>query len=337
MGNTPETSPSPGAIATAFRMALDAAYEFEGATAPNPPVGCAVLDASGSVLAVAAHQRAGEGHAEARVIAQCKKLGLADAIHTLVVTLEPCNHFGRTPPCSLAIFKTPAQAVWIGVHDPNGHVAGGGSDTLTAAGVAVQSIASLDHPDAASLSIRAKRLIAPFAKRQRIGLPWITIKQALDTSGSMIPPAGRKTFTSPASLVLAHQLRRRADAILTGSGTILADAPLFTIRHVLDFANKTRHLVILDRRGRINADYLAAARERGFLPIIATDITAALRDLGNIGALEVLVEAGPGLTSSLFAAGLWDEHVRITANGDGTDRIEISTNRSISHAHTERT
>lgn len=337
MGTTPKTSVSPGAIASAFRMALDAACEFEGATAPNPTVGCAVLDASGRVLAVAAHQRAGEGHAEARAIAQCRGRGLANAIHTLVVTLEPCNHFGRAPPCSHAILLTPARAVWIGVHDRNCHVAGGGSDTLTAAGVAVKSIATLDHPDAPSLSIRAERLIAPFARRQRTGMPWITIKQALDISGSMIPPAGSKTCTSPASLVLAHHLRRRADAILTGSGTILADAPFFTVRHLPDFPGKIRHLVILDRRGRIGTHYLAAARERGFLPILATDIPAALRRMCDIGALEVLFEAGPGLTSNILAAGLWDEHVRITVNGDGTDRIEISTNRSISPSYAERT
>lgn len=332
MGTTPQTSPPSHAIAAAFRRALAAAREFEGATAPNPPVGCAILDATGAVLAVAAHQKAGEAHAEACAIARCREQGQIDCIHTFVVTLEPCNHFGRTPPCCHAILQTPARAVWIGIHDPNGHVAGSGTQTLNAAGVTVRSIATLDHPDADLLADRAQRLVAPFAKLQRTGLPWLTIKQALDTAGSMIPPTGRKTFTSPASLTLAHQLRRRADAILTGSGTILADSPLFTIRHVLDFPGKSRHLVLLDRRGRIHADYFAAARKRGFLPRLATDIPTALRDLGNLGALEVLVEAGPRITAHLLAGGLWDEHVRITANGDGTDRVEIATNSPTSIA-----
>lgn len=332
MGTEPRQTPSPDAVALAFRQALNAARAFEGATAPNPPVGCAVLDASGRVLAVAAHKKAGTGHAEALAIAECRANGFGEAIHTIVVTLEPCNHFGRTPPCSEAILSTPAKAVWIGAADPNPAVVGGGAERLRAAGLAVRRIEDHD-PD---LAASAERLIAPFAKGMRTGLPWVTIKQALDADGSMIPPRGQKTFTAPSSLTLAHQLRRRADAVLTGSGTILTDAPEFTVRHVPDFADKGRQLAILDRRGRVSAGYLDAARARGFRVLTPNSLADALSQMAEAGALEVLVEAGPQLTESVLASPFWDEHVRITAGRNGPDRVEVFS-RPHSFSLTERT
>jgi diaminohydroxyphosphoribosylaminopyrimidine deaminase / 5-amino-6-(5-phosphoribosylamino)uracil reductase len=319
------TTPSENHLAAAFSAALCAAEAFVGATAPNPAVGCVLLDAKGRVLACAAHQRAGQPHAEALAIAECDRAGTTTQIHTVVVTLEPCNHSGRTSPCSEAILRTPARAVWIAVADPNRQVQGGGAARLALAGLAVRFLADLDHPDTAELCHKAQRLIAPFAKRMRTGLPFVTVKQALTREGSMIPPAGAKTFTSPASLRLAHQLRKRADAVLTGSGTVLADAPEFTIRHVADFAEKTRHLTILDRRNRVPEAYLAAARARGFRVNLATDIVKALQELGAAGVQEVLVEAGPALLTAFREANLWDEWVTIQQTA-GEDRITIAAN-----------
>lgn len=318
-----------GYLAAAFRQAIEAAREFEGATAPNPPVGCVLLDAYHNVLAVAAHPKAGTLHAEALAIERCRAAGLIERVHTVVVTLEPCNHFGRTPPCADAILSTPAKQVWIGVADPNPSVVGGGSDKLRLAGLSVDYIGNLPRSDAAELAAAARRLIAPFAKRSRTGVPWVTVKQALDRCGGMIPPAGRKTFTSPSSLVFAHRLRKRADAILTGSGTVLADAPEFTVRHVPDFTGKRRALLIADRRSRVPDPYLAAAHRRGFAATRETSIQQALRRLGEAGALEVLVEAGPTLTAEILGAGLWDEHVVITqgATPGGEDRVAIHSRR----------
>lgn len=309
-------SPPPPAIAQAFRLALDAACALAGATAPNPPVGCAVLAADGSVLAVEAHQGAGLPHAEAAALAACRDRW--DAVHTLVVTLEPCNHHGRTPPCSQAILASPARAVWIGARDPNPAVAGGGALRLSAAGLDVAFVAG-------PLAAESARLIAPFAMRATQGRPWLTLKQAFTADGSMIPPSGAKTFTSEASLDLAHALRRRADAVITGSGTILADAPLLTVRRVADPRRAPRRLAILDRRRRTPAAYLAAARERGLDPSLHADIPALLSDLADGGALEALVEAGPTLSAAFLAADLWDERVVITkaARGGGPDTVEI--------------
>ncbi|NBZ89599.1 bifunctional diaminohydroxyphosphoribosylaminopyrimidine deaminase/5-amino-6-(5-phosphoribosylamino)uracil reductase RibD [Rhodobacteraceae bacterium CYK-10] len=297
-------------MAEAFRLALDLAAEQEGATAPNPAVGCVLLDAQGQVLTAAAHQGAGQPHAEARAIQMAREAGLTPRIHTVVVTLEPCNHQGRTGPCSAAILTTPAREVWYAVADPN-PTASGGAETLAQAGLAVGDLSQLDHPNREALQTRATRLLAPFATRILRGRPFVTVKQALDPQGSMIPPPGQKTFTGPEALTLAHRLRRRADAILTGSGTVLADAPEFTVRHVPDIKAKSRWLCILDRRGRVGEAYLEAARQRGFRPFLARDLNQALHDLAARGCNEVLVEAGPLVTETIRQSGLWDEWVLI--------------------------
>ncbi len=319
---------SPQVMLRAFSRALDQARVHEGATGPNPPVGCVLLDAQGQELATGAHRRAGLPHAEAEAIAQARAADLAEEVDTVVVTLEPCNHHGRTPPCAEAILTTGARQVWIACRDPNPQVAGGGAERLRAAGLSVKFLSELDHPLAPSLLVEADRLLAPFSKRVRTGLPFITIKQAISTSGSMMPDTAQKTFTSAASLELAHRLRRRADAILTGSGTVLADDPLFTVRLVPDHPHKQRMLILLDRRRRISKAYLDAAGRRDFSVILADDGREALEMIGAAGGMEVLVEAGPTLTAHLLEAGLWDEHVLIeqAANADGTDRVTIRRN-----------
>jgi diaminohydroxyphosphoribosylaminopyrimidine deaminase / 5-amino-6-(5-phosphoribosylamino)uracil reductase len=304
-------------LAQAMQAALAAAREFEGATAPNPAVGCALLDAQGEVITVAGHQGAGKLHAEAEAIRLARAAGRAEQIHTVVVTLEPCNHHGRTPPCTEAILGTPARCVVYGVVDPNPRVAGGGAARLAAAGLDV----GLYQGNRSDLN----RLIAPFAKRVVRGIPFVTVKQALTSDGSMIPPAQQKTFTSPSSLRLAHELRRRADAIITGSGTILSDNPEFTVRLVPDHVGKRRGLYILDRRRRVPQSYIAAAEQRGFQVSLVLDFSTALQLASETGALEVLVEAGPQITDHVLSSSQWDEHVRITQT-DGEDRVEILTN-----------
>jgi diaminohydroxyphosphoribosylaminopyrimidine deaminase/5-amino-6-(5-phosphoribosylamino)uracil reductase len=124
--------------------------------------------------------------------------------------------------------------------------------------------------------------------------------------------------------MLAHRLRRRADAILTGSGTVLADDPAFTVRLTPDHPAKQRQLVILDRRRRTPAAYLDAARARGLNPLVADDLKQALATIASSGALEVLVEAGPLVTQAVLGSGLWDEHVLIQQTAGGNeDRVTI--------------
>ncbi|WIJ23795.1 bifunctional diaminohydroxyphosphoribosylaminopyrimidine deaminase/5-amino-6-(5-phosphoribosylamino)uracil reductase RibD [Devosia sp. RR2S18] len=334
----PNLSLSGAILARAFARAIEAAKAFEGATAPNPPVGCVLLDAQGNELAIAAHQKAGERHAEALAISLCRQAGLVERIHTVVVTLEPCNHTGRTPPCTDAILSTPARAVWIGSQDPNDSVVGSGGERLRDAGLEVHYLADLQHPRRAELLPVAERLIAPFHKRIRTGLPWVTVKRAVRPDGSMIPPAGQKTFTSPRSLTFAHHLRRRADVIATGSGTILADNPEFTVRHVPDVLHKHRLLAIFDRERRVPAAYLNAARERGFSVSIEDALPAAFRRFAEEGALEVLVEAGPRLTAEVLKSSLWDELILIEQGGSSgsEDRITIHPRDGALHELTEK-
>jgi diaminohydroxyphosphoribosylaminopyrimidine deaminase/5-amino-6-(5-phosphoribosylamino)uracil reductase len=320
----PPALPAPW-LAAAFRRALEAAQTHVGATAPNPPVGCVLLDANGGVLAKAAHVQAGQPHAEAAAIKICREAGVIERIHTALVTLEPCSHTGRTPPCTQALLSTPVRAVWIGAMDPHPRAPGAGFDRLAKAGLNVQMIAWLDDPQALELARAADRLIAPFAKLSRTGRPWVQIKTALDAHGGMIPPRGAKTFTSPESLTHAHRLRRECEAIITGSGTILADDPAFTVRHVADHPGRRRRLAILDRRGRTPLAYLDAAAARGLDASVHTDLAALLDDLGADGVLTAMVEAGPTLRQAVLNADLWDEEVifRRPEPDSAPDTVEI--------------
>ena len=322
-GVTPHSGPDmPAAIAHAFRAAVDEAARHVGATAPNPPVGCALLDAAGTILAVGGHHRAGTPHAEIQAISQCRERGLLDRAHTAVVTLEPCNHTGRTGPCSQALLATPVRDVWIGVRDPNPHVEGGGADHLRQHGRHVHVL----HPTGPQAEIQSmcRSLLAPFAHFMRTGQPWITVKQALDATGSMVPPAGRTTFTSAASLDLAHRLRRATDAVITAGGTIRADRPGLNVRRVADHPNRApRVLAICTRTGEVDEAYLQAARARGFAVQVCTDINALPDMLGMAGVTWAMVEAGPRLLAEIEARGLWHDWLTITARPDATDRYSI--------------
>lgn len=300
---------SPQIIEEAMRLAIREAEKYAGSTTPNPPVGATGIDPDGNILAVAAHHRAGEPHAERNLIQIFKDLDELEELHTMVVTLEPCNHQGRTGPCTEAIIEAGVKRIIVGVRDPNPDVAGGGIDRLREAGIQVAE---------GVLAGDCSYLARSFFHKARTGRPWITVKQAIRDGGSMIPPEGKKTFTSPEGLTLAHRLRRRADAILTGSGTVLADNPLFTVRHVPDFPHKQRYLVALDRRGRISTEWKESVKKSGFQLLEASSIEEALLELGRRDVMEVLVEAGPELSNHMIREGLWDERVVIRA-GVGAD------------------
>jgi diaminohydroxyphosphoribosylaminopyrimidine deaminase/5-amino-6-(5-phosphoribosylamino)uracil reductase len=339
----------PFGVKSALQAAIDKAREFVGATAPNPPVGAVALDAQGQALSIQAHERAGTGHAEAKVIADLRQRGLLEQVHTLFVTLEPCNHQGRTPPCVDAILGAGIRHVVYGARDPNPRVAGQGADRLRAAGVDVRELSAHEaDSEEAALAQACRELIQPFAHWALTGRPWVVVKTAHQAAppstsresllDSMIPPLGQKTFTSPSSLRLAHELRRRADAILTGSGTVLADHPAFTIRHVEDHAIvvqglKKRRLVILDRRGRVSKDWIQDSEQRGFEVWVRHDLEQALNELGKAGALEVLVEAGPELSSFILESPLWNQHVLITL---GNPPGSPDTIKNVYRHHSER-
>jgi diaminohydroxyphosphoribosylaminopyrimidine deaminase/5-amino-6-(5-phosphoribosylamino)uracil reductase len=300
-----------------MRRAAEEARLWLGATIPNPPVGAVALDEKGEILAAAAHRRAGTAHAEAALLTLCAERDLIGLIHTLCVTLEPCNHHGRTPPCSEAIIAAGIKHVAIGAHDPNPDVKGGGMQRLRDEGIHVTE----NVEDA-----RCEQLIHVFAFHARTGRPFVTVKRAFDANGSMVPPVGQKTFTSPDSLRLAHRLRKKADAIVTGSGTILADLPLFTVRHVNDFPDKRRVLAILDGRGRVPPAYLDAAKGRGLDAEVFSDLDSALLTLNERGIRDILVESGPILSGFVLDSGLWA--MRVDIHAGAPERLEIELNPS---------
>jgi diaminohydroxyphosphoribosylaminopyrimidine deaminase/5-amino-6-(5-phosphoribosylamino)uracil reductase len=340
---TPPHHPSP-AVAEGFRKALFEASRFLGATAPNPPVGAAALDERGEVLAVAAHARAGEEHAEAKLLRLLEEQALLSKIETLIVTLEPCNHFGRTPPCSQAILRHPnIRKVWVGSTDPNETVKGGGILELKKAGLEVQVLES-----GSELSEACARLIAPFALWIRTKLPYIILKSAhrfqnaterqlafvnrgsffrdfSPLAHSMTPEPGYKTFTSVESLRLAHEMRKTSDAIITGVGTVLADLPLFNVRYVPDHPGKARQLLVLDRQKRTPRDWIMRAHHLGFqVKQISTDqaLTASLHALGNSGAHEVLVEGGPRVLQYFLKNMNYQEHISFWSTPGEPDLIQ---------------
>jgi len=314
--------PETAAVLAGFRAALQAARRYAGATAPNPPVGCAILDENGTILAVGAHERAGLAHAEAAALAQCAALGVMARAVTAVVTLEPCNHTGRTPPCTRALLASPIRDVWIACADPDPRVAGGGAAALAAAGARVRWLEALDVPGVADVLAGCRSLVVPFVHRVTTGRAWITVKQALTADGSMIPPAGQTVFTSPAALTYAHRIRRATDAIVTGVGTVTADAPGFDVRHVADHAGRApRTLLVAARTTPIPDAWMEGAPARGFTPERCTDMAGMAARLGVQGVLWALVEGGPALLAALREGGLWDEWLTIRQRPDGSEQM----------------
>lgn len=299
-------------------LAVKEAQRFVGATAPNPPVGaCVVLD--NRVIAVAAHERAGTAHAEASAIElAAAKHNLAGA--TLYVTLEPCNHVGRMPACTEKILSYGIQTIIYGVADPNPNVKGGGADYLRSRGLSVTCYQDLEN-NSADLSQKLQALIAPFTKYITQGRPFILHKLAYrrDNAGllTLLPEPGAKTFTREESLKLAHLARKQSDAIITGLGTVLADKPLFSVRHPQDHTGKTRILAVLSQSGRKPpSDWVARQEGLGFRVHTFSSMPECLEFLGKNGVLQALVEAGPTLSQHIEETGGWDERLIFLHDSD---------------------
>lgn len=299
---------------------LAAAEWALGSTAPNPSVAAAALGRDGEVLSLQSHAGAGTPHAEALVISDCRQRGVLDQVDTLVVTLEPCNHFGRTPPCSHAILDAGIRKVKFGAFDPNPRVHGGGQAFLRGKGVDTARIAD------PKLQTRATNLIRAFSKWSLSARPWVTLMQVVPAGGSSAPATGEIPSNTSSPLVFAHELRRRSDAILTGSGAVLAGLAEFTVRHLPDHQGKSRELVVLDPRGRIQVEapeWLRQQESLGFRVHLLGDLESALSLLGEKGAVEVLVEAGPEVSAAILETDSWDEWVTITSSLEPGQQREL--------------
>jgi len=307
-----------------MRRALDLAESGLYSTPPNPAVGC-VLARWGQVVGEGFHARAGGAHAE---VAALEDAGPAAAGATAYVTLEPCSHHGRTPPCVDALIAARVSRVVVAMRDPNPAVDGGGLARLGAAGIPT---------DVGLMSEAAAELNRGFVSRMTRGRPWVTLKLGASLDGRTALANGTsKWITGEPARADVQRLRARASAVVTGSGTVVADDPLLTARdprfemrgrrplrvvldsglrtpplaHVLSVAGPT---LILTRDP--DSPLAAPLREAGAavesVPTGAggLDLAAVLARLAALECNEVLVEAGPTLAGEFLRAGLADEIV----------------------------
>ncbi len=287
--------------------ALELAQQALGQTSPNPLVGCVIVSATGELVGSGFHRKAGQAHAEIFALAEAGERARGASLY---VNLEPCCHFGKTPPCVPDIVKAGVKRVVIGVLDPSPQVNGSGIAQLQTAGIEVVT---------GCLERECLQLNRFFLKKTVSGLPWVTLKLALSLNGLLT----RTWSTGEAGRQAVQALRAEHDIVLTGSGTILADNPQLNLR---DRLGKQPLRVILDRRGRLERHYKVfekpedtlvyteCAKLAEFLPEIkvknltsGTELVCVLEDLAQAGHLSVLVEAGSELSSALLDANLIDE------------------------------
>jgi diaminohydroxyphosphoribosylaminopyrimidine deaminase/5-amino-6-(5-phosphoribosylamino)uracil reductase len=311
---------------TRLHEALALAESAFGVTEPNPRVGCVIGHVDGRVLGRGATQQAGGPHAEVMALRDAEASGLDVADSTAWVTLEPCAHHGRTPPCCDALVSAGIARVVYALVDPFPAVAGAGLQRLRAAGVEVV----MADPDIAE---RARDINIGFFSRVQRGRPWVRLKAAGSLDGRMALADGRSQWiTGEAARTDGHAWRRRASAVLTGVGTVIADDPRLDVRWVPTTLQPLR--VVVDPRLETPPEArLLAPPGRGVVIVTASDDVsrqAALQALGaevlvlpgdkgridlesmlkllaSRGVNELHVEAGPRLNASLLQGGWVDE------------------------------
>jgi diaminohydroxyphosphoribosylaminopyrimidine deaminase/5-amino-6-(5-phosphoribosylamino)uracil reductase len=304
----------------AMARALALAERGLETTHPNPRVGCVVAQGE-RIVGEGWHEWPGEAHAEVMAL---RAAGENAVDSTVYVTLEPCNHFGRTPPCTKALLEARVRRLVFAMRDPNPQVAGGGAAVLRNAGIDVES--GLMHDEAAELNVG-------WIKRMRTGRPWVRVKLAMSLDGrTALSNGASQWITGEAARADVQLWRARSSAILTGSGTILADDPQLNVR--IPSARRRQPLrVVLDSNLRTpptarlfeaastgvvlfttsaDASRRAALEERGAqVEVLGEDAQVNLRAvLDRLGALninEVLVEAGATLSGALIREALVDE------------------------------
>lgn len=303
-------------MALALRLAEKGLFS----TSPNPRVGC-VLVRDGQVVGGGWHERAGEPHAEVHAL---HAAGAAARGATAYLTLEPCSHQGRTPPCADALIAAGIARLVVAMEDPNPLVSGRGIALLKEAGIEVQS--GLMEAEASALNIG-------FIMRMTRGRPWIRMKVAASLDGKTALSNGSSQWiTSDAARCDSHRLRARSCAVLTGIGTVLADDPRLTVRHAQTSRQPLR--VVVDSELKIPVDAallrgdgelifaanpaegnMLALRDAGARVVILpdangeVDLDRMLQTLADFEINEVLVEAGSRLNGALLDAGLVDELV----------------------------
>lgn len=281
-------------------------------THPNPRVGAVIVDPSGEVVGEGAHQGAGTEHAEVLALAAA---GAAAAGSTVYVSLEPCSHHGRTPPCADALVAARVARVVVGATDPDERVAGRGIERLRAAGIEVE---------VGVLEERAEGLDAGYFHHRRTGRPRVTLKSALTLDGQIAARDGTSQWiSSEEARADGHRLRAESDAVMVGAGTVLADDPRLTVRLEGWRGRQPVPVIVAGARplppdlGLLKRGAWVAAGAGVETPgerIVAgegarVDLAACLDELGRRDIVDLLVEGGAGLAGSLLRAGLVDRGV----------------------------
>lgn len=299
-----------------MQQALDLAAQGMNTTTPNPRVGCVLVANDGTVVGSGFHRQAGGPHAEINALNEAGSLARGSIAY---VTLEPCSHYGKTPPCCEALIAAGVARVIYGMEDPNPKVAGRGLESLRSAGIDV--CGPLLQTQAAALNIG-------FIKRMREGLPFVRIKLAMSLDGRTAMANGEsKWITGPAARLDVQNLRARSCAIVTGLGTVEADDPAMTVR--LSGHDRQPLRVVIDSNGQSSTQAaifhqagrtvvacthslsmgLNTDKEYWYLPEKngRVSLRHVLLKLADEGCNEVLVEAGPTLAGAFVAADLADE------------------------------
>ena len=274
--------------------AIAAGARARCAAPPNPWVG-AVLRTTDGRVHEGATRRPGQAHAEVVAI---DSAGADARGSTLYVTLEPCDHQGRTPPCTEAILAAGVARVVVGIEDPDPLVAGRGLDRLRAAGVRVDVGVQAEH---------VTHQLRPYLKYRSTGRPWVVLKLAATTDGGTAAPNGSSQWiTSPEARADGHRLRAESDAILVGAGTIRRDDPSLTVRDFRDPA--------VPERGGLDPRRIvlgAAPPDAAVRPCteMKGDLGDVLDQLGEEGVVQLLVEGGASVAGEFHRAGLVDRYV----------------------------
>ena len=352
-------TPDPHALNTidchgAMQLALDLAQQAIGLSEPNPRVGCVITTIEGRVIGQGHTQQAGGAHAEVMALRDAQARGESVVGSVVHVTLEPCAHFGRTPPCCDALIAAQVSEVIYAVQDPNPLTAGQGAQRLQAAGINVSLLA------AGPLTTQAHELNIGFFSRMQRQRPWVRMKVAMSLDGRTALNNGvSQWITGEAARADGHTWRKRAGACLTGVGTVLEDNPRLDVRWVNTANQPLRVIVdsrletpltsrILDAPGHalIYAAYDDAGRRsalqaRGadiaFTPSSGgkVELRAMLADLAQRGINELHVEAGHKLNGSFVREGLVDEFLIYMAPmlmGSGRELAAIGPLESLSDA-----
>lgn len=303
-----------------MRMALALARRGQGKTSPNPAVGCVIVR-DGNVVGRGWHKKAGTPHAEVHALNDAGELAAGADVY---VTLEPCAHFGKTPPCAKALIEAKVARVFVAMVDPNPLVAGGGIEMLRAAGIEVET---------GVLEEASRELNRPFIKWIQTRRPFVVLKSALTLDGMSATASGDSRWvTSDPARREVHRLRGKMDAIMVGVGTVLKDDPLLTcrvpggkdpLRVVVDSTLRIpMHAALFEMKSAAGTIIATCCQDEARIKAVSSrgarilscketggrvDLSDLFSRLGELGVQSILLEGGSHLAGAALRAGLVDK------------------------------